>query len=488
MAVYAVVGKDKARLPIADQFATAARERMTVLTPPSLVTVQTLLVLSMYEWGIGNRQQAWLSSGMAIRIMQSLQSMTASTEHPPEDLNVHNRTLWSCFIMDRLIFSGIPQPYALSCNSLRTSWPSSEEDFVFGLPPVSSRHATAGQSLLDDMPGNMANSYNVLVRGFDIWARILQWIISGGRFLPDMSLPANCPWNPTSPWASLYQELQAWRSLLEERMIFPKVSVESHAALEQAEPFAYVNLVYYISLIFLNREYLPFLPTMCDRPSGPIDPPLLPPDAPVGWWDARATELFASAASITTIMEDLDNAGASLYTPFPSFCVFSAATMNMYRSAFPWMSPDKLQDSRSLVEKDLLWLETFRKIWPVGERWWLTSQRTKLLYDHASADLERYQGRARTDFDALEASMHDCRRRRPSVDEYRDLNPDASLIRDRTSTHPEEQGLCETNCNGDMPEMAFQSNIGWSQLWPLWDQEDIGYLVYSGLSPNTECL
>ena len=259
MAVYAVVGRDKARLPTADQFATAARDRITVLTPPSLVTVQTLLVLSMYEWGVGNRQQAWLISGMAIRIMQSLQSMTASTEHPPEDSNVHNRTLWSCFIMDRLIFSGMPQPYALSCNSLRTSWPSSEEDFVFGLPPATSRHATAGQSLLDDMPGNMANSYNVLVRGFDIWARILQWVISGGRFLPDMSLPANCPWNPTSPWASLYQELQTWRSLLEERMLFPKVSVESHAALEQAEPFAYVNLVYYIRCVntyILARKFI----------------------------------------------------------------------------------------------------------------------------------------------------------------------------------------------------------------------------------------
>lgn len=242
------------------------------------------------------------------------------------------------------------------------------------------------------------------------------------------------------------------------------------------------------SLIFLNREYLPFLPTTCDRPSGPIDPPLLPPDAPVGWWDARATELFASAGSITTIMEDLDNAGASLHTPFPSFCVFSAVTMNMYRSAFPWMSPDKLQDGRSLVEKNLVWLDTFRKIWPVGERWWLTSQRTKQLYDHASADLERYQGRARSDFDALEASMHDCRRRRPSVDEYRDLNPDTSLTRDSTSTRLEDQRLCETNCDGDLSEMVLQSKIGWSQLWPLWDQEDSGYLVYSGLSPNTECL
>ncbi|KAI1665824.1 Fungal specific transcription factor [Pyrenophora tritici-repentis] len=470
MAVYAVLGKDKVKLPDADQLAQAVRDQMTVLTPPNLVTVQTLLVLSMYEWGIGNRQQAWLSSGMAIRMMQSLQSMTASTQHSPEGFDVHNR---------------MSQPHSLSCDSLRTFWPSSEEDFVFGRSQVTLRYATAGQRFLDGMPGNMANFYNVLVRGFDIWARILQWVISGGRFLPDMSLPVNCPWNPTSPWSLLYQELRTWRRLLEERMLFPEASVESHAALEQAEPFAYLNLVYYISLIFLGREYLPFLPTMCDRPSGPADPPLLPPDAPVGWWDKRATELFASAASITTLMEDLDNADASLHTPFPGFCVFSAVTTNMYRSAFPWMSPDKVQDGRSFVERDLVWLDTFRRIWPVGERWWLTSQRCKRLYDHASADLEEYQGRARTDFDALEASIHDCRRRRPSVDEYRNLYSDTILTRNRTSIHLEEHGPCETNCTADTPEIALQSNMGWSQLWPLWDQEDSGCLVYSGLSPNT---
>jgi hypothetical protein len=42
-------------------------------------------------------------------------------------------------------------------------------------------------------------------------------------------------------------------------MLFPKVSVESHAALEQAEPFAYVNLVYYIRCVntyILARKFI----------------------------------------------------------------------------------------------------------------------------------------------------------------------------------------------------------------------------------------
>jgi hypothetical protein len=250
LAVYAAIGRDKAELPTANQLAHAAQNQLTVWTPPTLITVQTLLVLSMYQWGTGDRHKAWSTSGMAIRMMQSLQATTTSVSQSPIDLEVYNRTLWSCFMIDRLILSGVAQPPSLSCDSLRTFWPSSEEDFIFGRSRVALDHAKSGGSVLDGMPGNMANFYNILVRGFDIWARILQWIISGGRFLPGMSLAENWPWSLTSPWASLYQELQTWRSLLEERMLFPESSVASYAALEQAEPFAYLNLVYYVRCVY----------------------------------------------------------------------------------------------------------------------------------------------------------------------------------------------------------------------------------------------
>lgn len=67
-----------------------------------------------------------------------------------------------------------------------------------------------------------------------------------------MSLAENCPRNLTSPWASLYHELVTWRGLLEERMLFPESSVASHAALQQAEPFAYLNLVFYVRCVYIS--------------------------------------------------------------------------------------------------------------------------------------------------------------------------------------------------------------------------------------------
>lgn len=219
------------------------------------------------------------------------------------------------------------------------------------------------------------------------------------------------------------------------------------------------------SLLFLNREYLPFLPTTCDRPSGPIDPPLLPPDAPEEWWHDRAVELFTSAASITNLMKDLDDADASLHTPFPGFCVFSAVTTNLYRSALPWMCPDTAQDNHLLIERDLAWLDKFRKIWPVGECWWQTSQQCKRLYNHAAADLEGFWGRQRRDYDALESSIHDCQLRRPSVDDGFDLVLETNLPQYRTSTHLEENMPCEANYTRDIQETMLQSYMGWGQLW-----------------------
>lgn len=156
-----------------------------------------------------------------------------------------NHTLWSCFIIDRLLFSGRLQPATLFFHLLHTFWPSSEEDFVFSQLPGEPILTDSGQGLLDNMRGNMANYYNTLVRGFDIWSRILRFIVTGGRRLPGMHLPVNHPWVSTSLWKLLYEELRIWRERQEKRMLYPEASIESHAALGQAEPFAYLNLIYY---------------------------------------------------------------------------------------------------------------------------------------------------------------------------------------------------------------------------------------------------
>lgn len=122
--------------------------------------------------------------------------------------------------------------------------------------------------------------------------------------------------------------------------------------------------------MFLNREYIPFLPTADSVPRGPVDPPLLQATAPDGWWVERAAQLFDAARQITLLLQELDHLNASLITPFTGFCEFSAATMNTYVSNFPNMNHGNSKEyAEEMLEVNIRWLSRFKESWPMGHGW-----------------------------------------------------------------------------------------------------------------------
>jgi hypothetical protein len=347
-----------------EEYATFAREGLAscVLEPPDLVTAQCLLIISMYEWGNGNGYGAWMYSGMATRMLQSLNVMKSRIERKSE---IQNRTFWACFVMDRLIFCGESQPFTLPLESMVIHLPVGEEDFAFG--------ATRNQETLSFSPGHefssMDSYYCALVKGFDIWANILKIIINGGRRQPNMARPENCPWVPGSPWNILFEKLQAWRRSQSERLKYPNTDIAVHVSLGRGEAFGYLNLIYFVSLLFLHREYIPFLPTLESEPRGPVDPPLLQAVAPHNWWSRNASELFQAAASITEMLNTLDEVDASLLTPFAGFCAFSAATMNIYVLNFPRMNLNRSANMRNYIDQNIDYMNRFNGIWKMGKGW-----------------------------------------------------------------------------------------------------------------------
>ncbi|KAH7414566.1 hypothetical protein DE146DRAFT_39401 [Phaeosphaeria sp. MPI-PUGE-AT-0046c] len=461
-------------LPPTDVIMGNVRHQTFNLRSPGPKTVQTLLVLSIFEWGMGNWREAWVISGMAIRTMQTLLRPESSTAPHSLDRQILNRTVWSCFVMDRLVISGVPQPPTLAYDKLHICWPSSEEDFIFGTPANKFYLAGAGDGLLDHMSGDMAHYFDTLVRGFDIWARILGWITGGGRRRPGMNLPANHPWVATSPWKLLYEELRTWRAHQEQRSWYPGASVNNHAALGRAEPFGYLNLIYYVSLLFLDREYLPFLPILCHEPCGPIDPPLLTSEPPSGWWVERTQELFKSSAMISGIMSDLDHAGVFLLTPFPGFCLFSAATTNMYASAFPWMNSTRDTVEFTIIESDTRLLGEFRRIWRIGECWWSTMQRCKALYAEANSNPHALRGRTRSHYCSLESEIQDCSGRGPAHEAMSPVDHVTPGPCSGVPIHKDEQNWEMTGDTGMEQEALLDISLDWSQLWPLCvGQDDI---------------
>lgn len=56
--------------------ASTARSSLSVTDLPNIYTVQTQLILAMYEWGRGRTYRAWTDSGMYDPMIRSLHSKT----------------------------------------------------------------------------------------------------------------------------------------------------------------------------------------------------------------------------------------------------------------------------------------------------------------------------------------------------------------------------------------------------------------------------
>lgn len=182
------------------------------------------------------------------------------------------------------------------------------------------------------------------------------------------------------------------------------------------------------STLMLHREYFPFMPTTVSKPSGPVDPPTLEAEAPDGWWDASAFELFGAAENIAKLLHEASECDAEMLTPFVGFCAFSAAYMNLYVFRFPHMNLGRSLDAETNIDYCLKYLERFRHVWKLGESWVsrrlnfqkaeiiademaqiATIKNASLLYQRAAADRLRYQGKSRADFDVLHQSIHEFR-------------------------------------------------------------------------------
>jgi len=123
------------------------------------------------------------------------------------------------------------------------------------------------------------------------------------------------------------------------------------------------------SVLFLHREYIPFLPAAESEPRGPVDSPLLETVAPPGWWQKGSQELFEAVESITNILKELEDSDAALITPFAGFCAFSAAIMNLYVSKFPRMNLGESPEAAALARVNKSYLHRFKRLWRMGEAW-----------------------------------------------------------------------------------------------------------------------
>ncbi|KAE9371251.1 hypothetical protein N431DRAFT_341817, partial [Stipitochalara longipes BDJ] len=345
------------------------------LTNPSLESIQALLMLGLYEWGQTRGLSAWLYIGIAVRLAQSMgltyeddlkdlgpnratkeshragaPKTSASPREDAIDKEVRRRTLWSCFIMDRMLAAGKYRPTMMAVNNLRVQLPCSDDQFLFvhnvqtgflnsdWLKPMSAEQIS---SINDD---GVLSRY---IRLVEIFGRLSEWSYAGGRRTEERP-----PWDEATEFFRLRHELQQFHDALPSNLTLTEANLSAHIEKRNATTYASLHTLYSLCLIMLHREYIPFIPLRCNKPSGPLDEPTFPRskfDIPVGFWEESADQIMKASRDIIDIVSTCQDNDFLPESPQIGFAVWQAAFVCVYATYFPQMD-----EQHHLIPRDTL--------------------------------------------------------------------------------------------------------------------------------------
>jgi hypothetical protein len=80
-------------------------------------------------------------------------------------------------------------------------------------------------------------------------------------------------------------------------------------------------------------------------------------------------QLFEAAQHIGGVLSALESSAAPVMTPYSGFSVFVAAHINMYGTIAPMRYPGGLGRAEEEKSKNLIYLESLSRLWPVGRSW-----------------------------------------------------------------------------------------------------------------------
>jgi len=116
-----------------------------------------------------------------------------------------------------------------------------------------------------------------------------------------------------------------------------------------------MHTIFFLCLIVLHREYVPFIPIRCPKPQGPLDEPTFPPekyDITNGFWEDSAREMFKAARDLMDLVRTCQEWNALVETPLVGFAIYTVAFVGVYAFYFPQMDSHGYMCSPPSVTED----------------------------------------------------------------------------------------------------------------------------------------
>ncbi|UKZ78599.1 hypothetical protein TrVFT333_006345 [Trichoderma virens FT-333] len=361
----------------------AAHTRSLILPSidePSLQRIQVLLMLTGHSWGSGEGRRAWVYLGMAVRMAQIM----GLFEDPPittlaKEEFIHGeerrRTAWTCFLMDSLLSGGKGRERLLSADSMHIQLPCDTGNFIFGEPvicPFIEGFRSDGNPMIPR--GNLGIiAYSMRVA--DVWGAVAKWSCS--------SHPNNTPpWQPESELQRLLLRLNAWRESLPPRLRYDLSLLHAHSVQNQGQAFCYMHCIYFMSVIFLYRSYLPELEMHEEAEHENGDRKQ--------WTEYSCRELAKVADQVCEMLQDIRGFGLFFLrglVPWIGFTIYTAVGTLLYFWHFPHVSEGdpQIESWRQRIIDGCVFLKDMRQAWPMADTWRETIKAMHIFYSNVKS-------------------------------------------------------------------------------------------------------
>ncbi|KAI6087938.1 fungal-specific transcription factor domain-containing protein [Hypoxylon rubiginosum] len=341
----------------ADILTMALGPLRTAMKVASVERVAALLMLGLYEWSqIGPKSGglgAWMYVGVAIRMAQFLKLGFGDIPGPGDmdnksaelqrrgsfqqsqvalDKEIRRRTMFSCFILDRMLSCGKERVSIVNAEDLQIQLPCSEDKFDLAMEVPTGFLRDRARHGMDD---SVLSRFIQLV---DIWGEISKYSSEGGR--TSKREENHPPWTTESAFYQLDKRLEEFDAELPGTFTFSRSNYFKHENHQASSVFVLLHMLRCVCLIMLHREWIPFVPIRCEYPQGPLDHPI-PPTAPDGFWISSAEQVFKASRDIIDLIEICQRKNKLPQSTIVLFAIWTASFCGLYAAHFPQMDIPK---------------------------------------------------------------------------------------------------------------------------------------------------
>lgn len=234
------------------------------------------------------------------------------------DREIRRRTMWACFLMDRLNSSGTDRPTFINQDQLKIPLPIKEKYFQLDIPGPTENLSGKVLQPISSAAGELSNAKEnmgvaaYMIRAIALWGRIINYLNLGGK-----EDDLHQMWHPNSGYANLMKQTETFSSTLPESLRYNRENFRSHESEGLANQFLFLHISIQQNILFMNRFAVP------GHTSGRT-----PKDVPKEFVTKAGAKAFEAANRISVLLRDSESCFVT--APFTGYCAFLSSTVHVF--------------------------------------------------------------------------------------------------------------------------------------------------------------